>query len=428
MLFLNKSLLEDIKQLKLSKKYEYNAIDLVGLIQKKSYFNNRDLFSFVQLSRSYFNVRYTKRYNEWLNKLIQAKIIISNDSYKIGEYCKSYCINNKYINDINSIIIIVPTILNNSIKKREIKYTERCLNSVFIDYEKLKKTIDFHVNKIAINNFRINENIKENVFEVTIKDKNFEQTYYTTKDKAVIKAKELNKDLIQDKNRFLIIDRDFFIKLKKDAYSFSYNNSLDSLANKKYHIGRNQTNDRLDSNFTNLCRVLVDEICEDNNLMQIDLKNSQFAVLSYLLPENLKENKDVLEFCEMAEKGRLYEYVQAELDLKERKDAKQLTFEVLFSSQNNKSYGIKMFRNRFPNLMNWIDKYKKDNGYENFAIMLQKKESEIFIDGIYKNIIRSKVWSLTKHDSVICKSGDYDKVKQIMEDYFDKIKFKGTLA
>jgi hypothetical protein len=78
--------------------------------------------------------------------------------------------------------------------------------------------------------------------------------------------------------------------------------------------------------------------------------------------------------------------------------------------------------------MNWIDKYKKDNGYENFAIMLQKKESEIFIDGIYKDIIRSKVWSLTKHDSIICKSGDYDKVKQIMEDYFDKIKFKGTLA
>jgi hypothetical protein len=428
MYHLEKSLLEDIKNLNLSKKYELNAIDVITLIQKKSFQKNRDLFSFIELSQKYLVIRYSKRFNEWLNKLIEAKILISNNSYEIGKYCKSYCINNKYININNSNIIVVSTFLNKQLKIKELSYTKKYISSLKLDYKSLKEIIDFNVGNLSLNDFRLNEQIKENVFEVTIKDFNFEHKYYTTKEQAVIKAKELGKDLIQDKNRFLIINAEEFIKLKKNAYYTTYNSSLDNIYNGSYYINRNTTNNRLDSVITNMCGILIDKICLDNKLVQIDLKNSQFAILSYVIPTELYLYDDVKNFIEQSQNGTLYEYIQKELLLDNRKQAKQITFEVLFSSQNNKSNNMKFFKELFPNLLKWINDYKKTNGYESFSIMLQKMESTIFIDGIYTDLIKRKIWCLTKHDSIICKDKDYNSVKTIMENYFNKINFKGVLV
>ena len=87
---------------------------------------------------------------------------------------------------------------------------------------------------------------------------------------------------------------------------------------------------------------------------------------------------------------------------------------------------MKYFKILFPNLLDWINDFKSKNGYENFSIMLQKKESEIFIDGIFKKLIKAKIYSLTKHDSIICKSNDCEKVKEIIKNYFNKIKFIGN--
>jgi hypothetical protein len=428
MIKLKQSLIQDVKALQLSKKYEQNSIDLISLIMRKSYQQNRDLFSFVELSYIYFRKRYTTRYKEWLNKLIEAKILFINNSYKVGSYSKSYCINNQYLLDNNnSYYIIATTITNEPPKTLELEATKMNISNLKIDYNSLKNIIKKHVDNLSINDFRLNNEIKENVFEVTIKDQNFEQTYFTSKSKAIEKAKELNKDLIQDKNRFLICDRDFFITLKKEAYNFAYNDSLYKLHKRYYHINRNATNQRLDSNLTNLCSILIEQICIDNELIQIDLRNSQFAILSHIIPNKIKKYNDVLEFIKQSQQGTLYEYIQNELKLDSRKQSKQITFEVLFSSENNKSQNMKYFKILFPNLLDWINDFKSKNGYENFSIMLQKKESEIFIDGIFKKLIKAKIYSLTKHDSIICKSNDFENVKEIITNYFNKIKFIGTI-
>jgi hypothetical protein len=428
MIKLKQSLIQDVKALQLSKKYEQNSIDLISLIMKKSYRKNRDLFSFVELSQSYFIKRYSNRFNEWLNKLIEAKILFINNSYKVGSYSKSYCINNQYLLDINNTYYIVVSTKNNKdLKIKELEATKMNISNLKIDYNSLKNIIKKHVDNLSINDFRLNNEIKENVFEVTIKDQNFEQTYFTSKSKAIEKAKELNKDLIQDKNRFLICDRDFFITLKKEAYNFAYNDSLYKLHKKYYHINRNATNQRLDSNLTNLCSILIEQICIDNDLIQIDLRNSQFAILSHIIPNKIKKYNDVLEFIKQSQQGTLYEYIQNELKLDSRKQSKQITFEVLFSSENNKSQNMKYFKILFPNLLDWINDFKSKNGYENFSIMLQKKESEIFIDGIFKKLIKQKLFALTKHDSIICKSNDFENVKEIITNYFNKIKFIGTI-
>lgn len=427
------SILEDIKKIGFNDLEFKKAIDFIKLLERKSYYQSKINYSYVQLPRTYLIKRYGNQYSKIISRLFLNDIILCNKSYLVGSYSKSYMLNNKYLDSNNKnthyikCVTINDTKLNKALKIKELEFTKNALFSLLIDYKKLDNLIDYHINKLSIKDFETNYDIKENVFEVSIIDSNFCKKHYSTKLKAIEKAKSLNKILIKDRSNFYISDAEYFIKLKKDAYLTNYKASLWNLHKKIYFINRNATNQRLDSNITNMCSLLMNQISIDNDLKQIDLKNSQFAILAHILPRRLHKFDDVMEFINKSQNGSFYELIQAELNIECRKKAKQITFEILFSSENNKSIGLKMMRERFPNLMQWIDEYKSKNGYEQFSIMLQKKESEIFIDGIYNILIAKNIWSLTKHDSVLCKAKDYEKVLHIINKHFKKIKFTGQL-
>ena len=59
--------------------------------------------------------------------------------------------------------------------------------------------------------------------------------------------------------------------------------------------------------------------------------------------------------------------------------------------------------------------------------MLQKRESEIFIDGLWKELKKKKLFCTPKHDCLIVKEKDSERVEKIIESYFKKIKFKGKI-
>ena len=84
-------------------------------------------------------------------------------------------------------------------------------------------------------------------------------------------------------------------------------------------------------------------------------------------------------------------------------------------------------RRLFPTVMKWVDEFKEKYGDNQFAIMLQKKEAEIFIDNLYIMIREEDIFCLTKHDSLIVKSCDEFKVRNIIEEYFITIEFKATI-
>ena len=44
----------------------------------------------------------------------------------------------------------------------------------------------------------------------------------------------------------------------------------------------------------------------------------------------------------------------------------------------------------FPSVVEVVDAYKKENGYNKFSISLQQRESGIFIDGLWKQIKKKK--------------------------------------
>ena len=71
--------------------------------------------------------------------------------------------------------------------------------------------------------------------------------------------------------------------------------------------------------------------------------------------------------------------------------------------------------------------FKEKYGDNQFAIMLQKKEAEIFIDNLYVMIREEDIFCLTKHDSLIVKSCDEFKVRNIIEEYFKNVEFKATI-
>lgn len=178
-----------------------------------------------------------------------------------------------------------------------------------------------------------------------------------------------------------------------------------------------------------MASVLVDDICKENNLIQIDLKNSQFTILSHLLKDEL-DSDDYMRFEALSVGGQLYSYVAKELGLREKKQGKNVMFETLFSSRKNNTSPKLKLKKIFPSVIKWIDNYKKENGDDNFSIMLQRQESEMFIDGLLRLIKKEKssLFCLTKHDSLIIKAEDYDRIMAITTSYFSSIGLKYSLS
>ena len=60
----------------------------------------------------------------------------------------------------------------------------------------------------------------------------------------------------------------------------------------------------------------------------------------------------------------------------------------------------------FPSVVNWINNYKKVNGDNEFCVMLQKIESDLFIDNIFLKLKNHGLMVFSKHDSFLVKEED----------------------
>lgn len=172
--------------------------------------------------------------------------------------------------------------------------------------------------------------------------------------------------------------------------------------------------------------MLVDEICLQNGLVQIDLSNSQFAILTNVLKEHL-DSDDFKRFKMLSISGKLYAYIQRIIGLESVADAKNAMFEIMFSSRRNNTPSKAKLKKLFPSVISWMDRYKKDFGDNQFSIMLQNKESEIFIDCLLTKIKAMQLFCLTKHDSLIVRRNDYAMVLDVLKTEFEKIDLEYSL-
>lgn len=437
---LPKRIICGVQALKLSNIKTSHCYKLIATLMGKSYDEYGEINRFVYMPRDYIVLLFSTEYKEILNYLLNEKIILSNNSYSNyinNIYSKQYSINLNYntlsymcsgfnVNNYKSVLYFSKKRAEDKDKKKVKEWVLEDLKRIKFDYEGMMDLVNKHVDDININNFRINENVLLDNMEVRFVQNGIYKTVRMNKQTALSRANEWDKTLIQDGNQYYIENVDKFIENKKEAVYIAYKNSV-SKFEKQYFFGkRNNTNNRLDSNITSMANKLTDKICKDNNLVKFDLSNSQFAIMSYIV-DGFIDTEDFNIFKNKSYGGDLYEYIQEKLKLKSRKEAKTMMFELMFSSHNYRSSLKKRLKELFPKVVEYVDGYKTDNGYQNFSINLQKKESEMFIDGLWKKMKGQKMFCLTKHDCLIVKEKDADKTLNIIQTYFDKIGFKGKI-
>lgn len=379
--------------------FNLNMNEIVGMDEYTAMTN-----SFIQELLGTINN--TKLYKFILNPLLDNNIIEKNNSYKVGEY--GYGMGYR----INNDILLSSTKVDRQHLKYEYtydydKHTLEVLNEIVVDEnEKFgainsildKKKDSFRIithrtPKIKISNALPDKDIND--YEYIIE---FNKKYYQTTDpdkelQNLLKRTELHINCLYDK----IEHKDFFAK-------------------------RNTTNNRLDSNVTNMYSEIWDSLLLDNEkLVEIDIANSQPAFLSYLLRKkniNIEE-----EFLLAAENGKYYELLMDILEC-DRDKAKKVNMVLFFGGEWYDSKEKRILKQRLPKLISFIDEFKKENGYKNFSIGLQKEESKMMIDRVYGHLIFNNITCLTVHDSIRCKESDTDKVFELMNEVFDHFDFK----
>jgi hypothetical protein len=166
----------------------------------------------------------------------------------------------------------------------------------------------------------------------------------------------------------------------------------------------------------------MEAICKANNLRTLDIVNSQLAIMNRVMPDLGTEDREL--FRSLTLGGNFYESICELLSLSNRKEAKRVVFEMMFSARRNRSENLAKLRKAFPSVMEWVDGYKEMYGDNQFAIMLQKAESEMFVDGILKRVKAHGYLCFTKHDSIIYRREDAEVIEAIVEGYFAEIDFK----
>jgi len=418
-------LIDKIETLELPGKQKHKAIKLFNIMLNRA---NRDsllMTEYIELPKNYMR-KVFGNYHPWFRKLKEQNVIETNDSYKVGSYSKSYRIN--------------PDLLGRNFKgcNYQVEKLHICgtlslkplviedLKALKVNRENLIQLTEHHAESIQLSDFKINRQIDNDFFEVV--DRKYGTKRMTTLERAIEVAVARGMVVIKDRNKYYMDYADNFIREKKRAVRFHYMKAINKLHKGIYYVHRNQTNNRLDTNLTNLCEVLTEQIMEDNGLCSLDLSNSQFTIFCHLYEQAGNEKTlDFIRFKKLATSGELYDEVKDLLELDTRRDAKSIMFELFFSSHRYNPRRKKELRKYFSTVVSFIDEYKKENGDNTFSIELQKHEAVMFIDDIYQRIKAEGLFCLTKHDSVIVRRTDRLRAKQIIENYFNELEFQGSL-
>lgn len=430
--FLPTLLVDEVNSLQLTKTQKSYAFKFLWMLMRDSYWNSKSIHASIDRPIKHMEANYTKHYNSWLKPLLNNHIV-KRIPYSVNK-CYRYYINKQYNN--LSTWLLCSSSFENDLK--EVTYFEKIIpenkylnwftkdmNSLNIDKEDLEVEFQKRMNNVTVESCGVEvvEELPPGRYKLYNLTGDKGQYKFSTHDEINNLSITNQKKIIKTSKGVIIDDLNDFLNKKKVSVILYDKNSLNQLFFKEYYAKRNSINNRLDTNLTNLPSVYVNRVCEINNLIQVDLVNSQLCFLSKLLQES-NDDKEIEHFCESCYTGEIYNYVQNELSLKSREESKQLIFNILFSSNYSKT-GKKEFKSLFPSVHYWITKYKSDNGYKTLSTTLQKMESELFIDKIYHRVKGGGMLCLTKHDSLIVGNKDYEKVMKIVHKKFNTYGLKG---
>jgi hypothetical protein len=338
----------------------------------KYYFKKENKFV---INATILKDKYGYLYNYYINYLIEVKIIKMVSNYKKGVSSRKYS-------------------LNGNIIKSKIQRRYRNTDKVLL--KKYKKKVMDSIDFSDTDDYLIGEGIREklisDLFSVDIQF-----------DRAI-----------------------FFLDALKDEKYDVYNRNVYSVecVNDKHIFYHFDNYGRMHTNFT-ILRSFIRKNClliDGEETCEIDIKNSQPLFLSKLIKDSgtkwVKDEEFEL-FRELTLSGNYYQYMMNVLGIKNRNEAKELTYKVLFGRNITSSKADIGFRKAFPTIHNFIKLYKKDNGnYKMMAYDLQKAESNLIFNRIIKRVIDlyPEIKMITVHDSIVFPK----KYKDIVNDIFEQ--------
>lgn len=344
-------------------------IDIIHNLILKYYFKKDNSFN---ISSVILKEKYGSYYNYYIEYLLEIGAIQLTRNYQKGKNARIYKLSDKVLRgDINRY--------KNSDKFLLKKY----INAISIVDEnpnKLKVGIDTDVKKKLVND----------LFSVQID--------YA---KSIFFLDATNQDIdVYNKNKYSV-------ECIRDNHIF-------------YHFddyGRLHTNFTILKSFIRKNCLLID----DEETVEIDIKNSQPLFLSKLIEENdiFIVNEDELNlFKKLTVNGNFYQYlIDNSPEKVNKKQIKEVVYKVLFG-KNYKNKSDELFKSLFPTIYSFIKSYKKEMGsYKHLSYSLQRAESNLIFNKIIKKIIRiyPEIKVVTVHDSIICSK----KYKDVVEIIFN---------
>lgn len=418
----------------------YNAIDELNLpsdlqcqkakticayIMNLYVYGGHNFSDYLSLAHDYFESILPSKRDYIIKKyLVDAGILECNDSYNVskgigkGYRFGQYLLNEEVTTTNKTFTSFTPikAVTTSYLVPHPLKlpyYQAYCQSN--LSRLKFEPDIDNLINTVALvkpEDIILNENITSSHFDVSYG--NIET--WLSKEKAIQKASNQDKVLIHYKKNYYIDTVDNFITNKSHSQRLSYCCSVFNIDNQMFYINRNETNYRLDHNLTGLKKDLFNKVTFDGERMhELDIANAQFAIAAHLNPDIDPS------FKEHAKAGTLYDSIAEELKITP-KQGKKLMFRVAFDRVHSNPEQDAI-RELYPKYMAWVDAYKKKNGYKAFSNLLQRKESEIMIDGLLTQLIEGGYNLFTIHDALRVKQSEKDEIYDKTKNYFDQIGF-----
>ena len=425
------------------------ALKFIGLFLKWISIGEIEITDYKLIPSTYFRKTFKDgTYQVWIDELIKIKVVQikrsiddlgnSKETYKQGKggFPKAYKINPEMFSTEFKEISYSSLKDNydlSTITINDIEYsTELCRqdyhNLIFPRHELLELAKKI-ANNIDITRYQINDQI-ENTYIARVRNAATGYDGISNSAKCKESAEKYGMDFIKaDTDSYHIKKAADFIKDKRKNALISYQYSINKLCNKQFYFSRNGKVKRLNHNLTSLHKELMSYIMLVNDLTEIDLSNSQFAILAYIMKNDSSfiKTPDFEIFLHEASKGTLYQYIGRLLEMT-FEAVKTMMMETSFSSYKNYTKNKTRLMGLFPSVVKYIDDYKKAAKKSNeFAIMLQNKEAEIFVDNIYHQLKQEGLFCLTKHDSLIVRRQDASHILEVVNEYFKKIGFQCNL-
>lgn len=368
-------------------------------------------------------------YKEYLDYLLQHRIIKTDKRYIVGSKSFGYVINHlQYDAKINQIEIKDSvTRKNRAKKKREL---EQEMKITISKYSYLTKWFN---DKLQIDAEGAHKKIEELFPQPTGSIRG------ARKGKASRVTKKYSAKLAVQK----LVNGDFYYKIDENVGRFHSNltNLKKELRNYITYDGKPLVNIDIKNSQPLLSTILLDPVFYTQskrriiNLHQIPssfklLTNSKHkhtatdTIIMLVKTLQSADIKEVSSYLSMAQSGDFYQQLSKILyptKAFDKGEMKKLTYTVFFSN-NRAIQGMnympkRQFKRKFPSVYNVFSAIKRKN-HKALSHILQRIESEIMIQRVAKRISteRPTLPIFTIHDSIVTTDGDQDYVARIIEE------------